>query len=68
MTETEQEDLPIEDSISWGIAILSVLFPIVGWVMWSQWRNSKPNAAKKAALLAWVGFVVGIILQLFSKL
>ena len=68
VTETEQEELPIEDSISWGIAILSVLFPIVGWVMWSQWRNPKPNAAKKAALLAWVGFVVGIILQLFSKL
>lgn len=45
-------------------AILSFICPIVGWVLWAQWKKETPERARKAAFWAWGGFALGLILNL----
>lgn len=52
--------------ISIGYRLLSFLFPIVGWVLYFQWRKSEPRKAKQASILAWVGFVINLISIIIS--
>lgn len=54
------------DSLNAGLAILSFLVPIVGWVLWGVWREQKPHAASTAAIIAWIGFAVTVIINIIS--
>lgn len=46
------------------LGVASFLFPIVGWILWGQWKKEAPKCAQKAALLGWSGFIIGIIIRL----
>ena len=51
-----------------GLGILSFLFPIVGFVLYFQYKNSAKNKAKQAVKLAWIGFAIGFVCQLLLNL
>ncbi len=43
------------------MALLSFVFPIVGWILWAVKKNTYPEEASKCAKWAWIGFAVGAI-------
>lgn len=51
-----------------GYAVLSFLFPIVGWVLWAQWKKNTPQRARIAARCAWIGFFVGFIMNMIISI
>ena len=55
-----------EDKLGIGYGILSVVCPIVGWVLWAQWKKETPRRARAAAICGWIGFVVGFIINILS--
>lgn len=67
-TTTKKQVTPpsTPDNLNIGLTILSLVFPIVGWVIWGLWKNEKPVAAQKAATMAWIGFSINIIIQIIS--
>lgn len=42
-----------------GWCILSFLIPLVGWILYFCWRNSKPKKASAVCTWAWIGFKIG---------
>lgn len=54
------------DKIGIGYGILSFFIPIVGWVLYAQWRKFYPNKAKWAMILAWLGFGTGLVFRFLS--
>lgn len=50
------------DTLNFGWIILAFLVPIVGWVMYYQWKDYLPNKAKSICITAWVGFVFNLIM------
>ena len=50
-------------SIGWGI--LGFFIPIVGWILWLAWKNTRPGDAKMAGIGGLIGFGVNLLLQLF---
>ena len=57
-----------EDKLGIGYGILSVVCPIVGWVLWAQWKKETPRRARAAAICGWIGFVVGFIINILSSI
>lgn len=54
------------DSGSFGWAVLGFCFPIVGLILYLVWKNTKPRSAGRAAKGALVGFILGIVANVFS--
>lgn len=52
---------PREDEPNIGLNILSLLFPIVGWILWGVFKNETPIKAKSCSKFAWIGFAVGVV-------
>lgn len=50
-----------EDKLSVGLCILSILFPLVGWVLSSAVKKASPKAAKLAGELGWIGLFAWIV-------
>lgn len=44
-----------------GWCILSFLIPLVGWILYFSWRDTKPHKASAVCTWAWIGFVVNLI-------
>ena len=57
-----------EDKLGIGYGILSVVCPIVGWVLWAQWKKETPRRARAAAICGWIGFAVGFIINILSSI
>lgn len=53
-----------QDRCSAGFWILCFFFPIVGWILWGVWRRRLPNRAHSVAVAAWIGFAVGMGLNI----
>lgn len=49
--------------IGWGI--LGALFPLVGFILFIIWHNSKPKCAKVALTGAIIGFVINLLFSAF---
>ena len=47
-------------SIGWGI--LGFFIPLVGWILFFIWKNSKPQTAKVAGIGGVIGFIVNFII------
>ena len=56
------------DSLGAGWAILSFLVPIVGWVLYYQWKERTPGRAKQACICAWAGVGVGLLFNLLVRM
>ncbi|MBE6343250.1 MAG: hypothetical protein E7065_07650 [Lentimicrobiaceae bacterium] len=50
------------DEKSIGMNILSVLFPIVGYIVYFVWRKETPIRAKSILTSALIGSAIGILL------
>lgn len=48
-------------SIGWGI--LGFLIPLVGFILFFVWRNTKPQSAKNCLIGACAGLFLGILFQ-----
>lgn len=57
---------PINDSGSFGWAVLGFFIPLAGLILFLVWRQTKPNCAKKAGIGAIVGAAFSIILSIAS--
>ncbi len=55
---------PIDNSKgNFGWAVLGFLIPIVGWVLYFCWKNTKPGNAKMAGIGGIAGFCFNLIVQ-----
>lgn len=57
-TDREDNSSPI------GWCILSFIIPLVGWILYFNWRNTKPHKASVVCTWAWIGFVVNLIVAI----
>lgn len=57
-----------EDKLNAILCILSFLCPIVGWIIWGIRKKDKPKSATLAAQLAWIGFSIGVVLNLIQSI
>ena len=48
------------------LAILSFLFPIVGWILWANNKEEKPNAARTYSFCAWIAFGLNVLIKFIS--
>lgn len=58
----------VNDSGSFGWAVLGFFFPIVGLILFIIWRQNKPKSAKVAGIGALVGFILGIVFSVGSNI
>jgi hypothetical protein len=58
----ETQAAPV-DAGSIGWAILGFLIPLVGFILFFVWRNTKPQSAKMSLIGACVGLCLGILFQ-----
>lgn len=63
-TLVDDDDEGAGDELGIPLTILSLLFPIVGWVLWGVWKDKYPEKAATAAKMAWIGFTIGFVLNL----
>lgn len=55
-----------EDSkLGCGLSFLSLLIPLVGFVLYFKHRDNDIKKAKQAATFAWIGFAINFILTFF---
>lgn len=56
----------VNDSGSFGWAVLGFLVPIVGLVLFLTWKNTKPKCAKKAGIGALVSVIIGVLFNVLA--
>ena len=61
-TQTAAAQEPVKTQGSFGWAILGFFIPIVGWILYFSWKNTKPGDAKMAGIGGTVGFILNLIL------
>lgn len=52
--------------IGWGL--LAFIIPIAGWIMYFVWKDDTPRRAQQANGLAWAGFILNVISNIFIML
>lgn len=57
---------PVEDSGSFGWAVLGFFIPLVGFILWLVWKDEKPQSAKMSGIGALVGILFSLIVNLAS--
>lgn len=57
-----------EDAPNIGLNILSVFFPIVGWVLYFVYRDKEPLKAKSCSKFAWIGFGIGMAINILGAI
>ena len=55
---------PVDTNGNFGWAVLGFLIPIVGWILYFVWKNTKPGNAKMAGIGGICGFCFNLIIQL----
>lgn len=54
------------DKTNIGLAIVSFLIPIAGWILWAVNKEEKPHAARTYSLCAWIAFGLNILIKFIS--
>ena len=58
-----------EDSkLGCGLSFLSFLIPLVGFALYFKYKDTEIEKARQAARLAWISFILGIIVNIVSSL
>ncbi|MBQ4345159.1 MAG: protein kinase [Muribaculaceae bacterium] len=55
-----------DEDIGIGWCILAFIIPLVGWIMWAIWKPATPKRARDISIVAWVGFIVNLIINLIT--
>lgn len=53
-----------EGGFIWGLVGFCV--PFVGLILFCTWKNSKPKSAKNAGIGALIGFVINLVVSIFT--
>ena len=64
----EKEESNKKDRPSFGLALLSFAFPLVGWIMYFIFKSDKPKMAKQALNSAWLGVFCSIFLCILAMI
>ena len=57
-----------EDSkLGCGLSFLSFLIPLVGFALYFKYKDTEIEKARQAARLAWISFILGIIVNIVSS-
>lgn len=48
------------------LGIVCFLVPLVGWILWGVWKEDHPKKASTASSIAWVGFIINVILSVIT--
>lgn len=62
-TMATQSEITAQNGTKVGLVIISVLLPIVGYVMYFSKKDEEPEAARNYLYSALVGSVVGVLLM-----
>lgn len=69
---SEEKNYPTQenpqDKLSFGLAVLSFLIPIVGIVIYFSDKSEKPNKAKSACNAALWSIGIGVVLNIIAAL
>lgn len=60
--------MSVNDSGSFGWAILGFFIPVLGFVLYIAWRKARPSSARRVANGALFGYTFGLVFSLFSLL
>ena len=60
------EHIPVSSSQEYGWGILAFFIPLAGWIMYFCWKGETPHRASQAATWAWVGFGLGVFINILS--
>ncbi len=55
-----------KDASSFGFALLSFFFPLVGLILWIVWKDTSPLKAKSCGKGALFGVIASIVLSILS--
>lgn len=64
--QTSFAPAPVNDSGSFGWAVLGFLIPIVGLILYLVWKDKKPACASKAIAGAAAGFIFNLVVIVFG--
>jgi hypothetical protein len=62
--DTSSSNSQEDNSSPIGWCILSFLIPLVGWILYFNWRKTKPRKASAVCTWAWVGFIANILMRM----
>ena len=51
-----------EDGLCFWYGLLAFICPLAGWILGAKWKNQYPKKAKAANIIAWISFVIGLIM------
>ena len=54
-----------ESKLGCWVSVLSVLIPIVGFILYFKYKDNDIKKAKQVATLAWIGVAINIVLMYF---
>ena len=57
-----------ESKLGCGLSFLSFLIPLVGFALYFKYKDTEIEKARQAARLAWISFILGIIVNIVSSL
>lgn len=58
----------MDHDLSVGWIVLALIFPIVGWVMYYQWKDISYYKARRISTLSWVGFIISFVINLLVRI
>jgi len=63
------KEIPIvvDQTLSFGWYLLAFICPIVGWVMYYQWKENNKGKANKICVTSWISFALGLVLNILMK-
>ena len=64
---TMEPPVQTDETLTIGWYLLAFIFPIVGWVMYYQWKDKNKVKAKKIGITSMIGFVLGFVLNIIIK-
>ena len=59
---------PYREERTFGYAVLAFFFPIVGFILWILWRDTRPVASKSALKGALIGVAVNIVMTVLGSI
>ncbi|MBO4264243.1 MAG: FHA domain-containing protein [Bacteroidales bacterium] len=67
-TVVDQHVGPAEDTIGIGWAIVSFLFPVVGFILYFVWKDTERHKAGQASNIAWISIAIGFFGGLLANI
>ena len=67
-TQPSYQTTDPQDAPNGGLNVLSLFFPLVGWILYFVYKDKTPIKAKSCAKFAWIGFAISVVFGFISGL